>query len=661
MNIYRYPGKLPEFSNAVITVGTFDGVHKGHQKILHRMQELARDQDGESIVITFDPHPRSVIYPQDKSLRLLSTIEERLLLFERYGIDNVVIIRFTVEFSQLHPREYIESFLLKQFNPRAIVIGYDHRFGRNREGSVKLLREYAEGRDFQIIEIEEQELEQLSISSTKIREAVNEGRIRLANRLLNHPYMITGKVIHGKKIGKDLGFPTANLEISTQVKLLPPDGIYAVQVYPEHGKYQGMLYIGPRKTLGAGASHTVEVHILEFDEDIYGMEIRLDILEFLRKDHAFASLDKLQAQIRLDKEETLSFFNTYNEAGASVAMAFLNYNGRVYLEKYLTNWLEVSYPNSELVIIDNGSNDGSVEWLENHHPEIQCIRLEKNYGFAGGYNEGLQHLEYDYFALINTDVELGSDWIQPILNLMENDHTVAVCQPKILDARSHNMFEYAGAAGGWIDNFGYPFCRGRILHVLEEDQNQYDSTDEVFWASGAAFVIRADLYKRFTGFDADYFAHQEEIDLCWRLKRAGYRIMCCPESIVYHEGGGTLSYNQPRKIFLNFRNNIVTIIKNSYSSRLLWLFFMRTILDWLAALHFLIKAEWGNAFAIIRAQMYILWNLPAIVRKRWRDQFVISHQALSPRPNLHGLYHRSILLDFYLRKLRKFSDIPVEE
>ena len=249
MQIYRSLSELPTFKNAVITIGTFDGVHLAHWKILQTIVDKAKNLDGESILISFHPHPRLVVYPKDQSLQLLNSIDEKITLLQKTALDHLVIVPFTVEFSQLHAREYVENFLLKYFNPSAIVIGYDHRFGLNREGNIHLLKSYESNSSFKVEEISKQQLEASDISSTKIRNALASGSLDLANQLLGYPYMLQGKVIHGEKIGKSLGYPTANIELSISNKLLPSVGVYAIEAEANGKKYNGMSYIGSRPTI----------------------------------------------------------------------------------------------------------------------------------------------------------------------------------------------------------------------------------------------------------------------------------------------------------------------------------------------------------------------------------------------------------------------------
>ena len=311
MKVFRTLADLPSFKNAVVTIGSYDGVHVGHQSIFSRIQNLAEEIDGESIAITFHPHPRQVVYPKDKSLKLITTIEEKIALMESYGFDNLVIVPFTVEFSQQSPDEYIER-LFEIFNPSYIVIGYDHRFGLNRQGDINYLRWHSKTKDFKVIEIEKKELDEVAISSTKIRTALSEGKIVKATQLLGHSFFLSGKVVHGQKIGHSIGYPTANLKIQEAYKLLPLDGIYTVYVHIEGVRFGGMLYIGNRPTLEEHNEKTIEVNIFDFNQTIYGRIIQLEFVEFIRGDQKFEGLEKLKAQLADDEKRSLAILQKKN-------------------------------------------------------------------------------------------------------------------------------------------------------------------------------------------------------------------------------------------------------------------------------------------------------------------------------------------------------------
>ena len=660
MRILKNLNQLPAFQNAVVTIGSFDGVHRGHQRIIERLNALARKVGGESVVITFHPHPRQVIYPQDDTLKLLTTTDEKIFLLEKYGVDNVVIVPFTVEFSQISADEYIEKFLIEKFHPHSIVIGYDHRFGLNRQGDINYLRWYASKSNFEVIEIEQQEVDDIAVSSTKIRKALEDGRVSVGQKLLGHYYTLSGTVVHGQKIGASLGFPTANIEIPQNEKLIPPDGIYAVQVTYDGQRYGGMLYIGSRPTLKKYNNRTIEVNIFDFNQTIYGDEIKLELVDFIRYDTKFDDLEALKKQLSEDRKRSqllLKNLEQTTRADVNIAVVILNYNGKKYLAQFLPNVIKNS-PEAEIIIADNGSTDDSLCFLQKHYPDIRRIEIKENLGFAAGYNQALKQLskEWDYFVLLNSDVEVTPDWLNPLISMLEKDATIAAVQPKIKAYLQKDAFEYAGAAGGWLDALGYPFCRGRIFAVTEKDEGQYDETQEIFWASGAALVIRAKLFNDIGGFDGDYFAHLEEIDLCWRLKRAGYKIMAEPTSVVYHVGGGTLSYNTPFKTYLNFRNSLYTLVKNESVDKLLWLLPLRLILDGLAAILFLTEGKFEHIRSIIKAHWTFFLNLGKALRKRRAAQQLIA-QACIGEENTNGRFKGSIVWRYYALGKKTFKEL----
>ncbi len=665
MKVYNDLNNLPSFRNAVVTIGSFDGVHHGHQRIIDKVNQLAQSIGGESVLITFHPHPRLIVYPKDDSLRLLTTIDEKIHFLEKYGIDNLVIVPFTIEFSQQTADEYIEKFLVDRFHPRYIVIGYDHRFGLGRQGDVSYLKWYGQRKGFEVEVIEKQEVEDMAVSSTKIRNALEQGDVRAASRLLHHFFTLTGTVGRGQRIGTQLGFPTANVEISQPHKLIPPDGIYAVFIQHQDQRYQGMLYIGHRPTLGKGNHRTIEVNIFNFNKDIYGDRLRLELVDFLRHDEQFEDLEAMRQQLARDRQKAEVILRSREQAEAKkkadnrprVAVVILNYNGRRHLQRFLPSVLASTYNNLEIVVADNGSSDGSLELISTQFPEVRCLNLNDNHGFALGYNLALELVDADYYVLLNSDVEVTPGWMEPIIEVFERDPTVAACQPKIKAYDHKERFEYAGAAGGWIDNLGYPFCRGRIFATIEEDRGQYDNTQEIFWATGAAFFIRASLFHTIGGFDADYFAHAEEIDLCWRLKRAGYKIMVRPRSVVYHVGGGTLNYNTPFKTYLNFRNTLYTILKNETTGRLLWLLPLRFLLDGLAGALFFVQGKFRHIGSIIRAHWTFIPHLGRTIKKRKEVQDLIHKNSISSFPNMSGRYPGSIVWDYYARGKKEFRQL----
>ncbi len=305
MRVFRELNHLPSFKNSVITIGTFDGVHKGHQKLITRIKLLSKQINGESIIITFHPHPRIVINPEDKSLRLLNTIDEKIALLEKYGIDNVVIVPFSRDFSEQNAEDYIRNFLVNNFQPKYIVIGYDHKFGKDRIGHYNLLESMKLTFGYEMEEISEEMLDDIEISSTKIREALNKGEVKLANELLGHNYTLSGTVVRGLQNGRKLGFPTANIDVTDEFKLIPKTGIYAVYAYRHGNKYKGMLSIGYNPTFN-GKQQTIEVNILDFDKDVYGENITIEFVEYIRDEKKFDSAEALIAEIKNDEKKTRS-------------------------------------------------------------------------------------------------------------------------------------------------------------------------------------------------------------------------------------------------------------------------------------------------------------------------------------------------------------------
>ncbi len=305
MKIYKDLAELPDFKKAVVTIGSFDGVHLGHQKILDSLKRNAKIIGGESIVITFEPHPRSIIFPKDKSLKLITSLEEKLILFEKFGIQNVVVVPFTVAFSQISADEYIETFLVKRFKPKIIIIGYDHRFGLNRQGNIDFLKWHEKKFDFQVIEIEREDINEIRISSTKIRNFLSDGAISKANMLLGYDFFINGNVVKGFQVGTAIGFPTANIEVENNFKIIPKTGVYAVKVRHHQFQYNGMLYIGNRPTFSNDGRKSVEVHIFDFKKDIYNDTIEICFIKKLRNSIKFENKDALVHQLNIDKKNSL--------------------------------------------------------------------------------------------------------------------------------------------------------------------------------------------------------------------------------------------------------------------------------------------------------------------------------------------------------------------
>ncbi len=334
----------------------------------------------------------------------------------------------------------------------------------------------------------------------------------------------------------------------------------------------------------------------------------------------------------------------------SVAIVILNWNGKHYLEQFLPSVLATSYANYRLIVADNGSTDNSLSFLRDRFPQVELLELERNYGFARGYNEALKRVEADYYLLLNSDVEVSSGWLEPMVALLEQAPKHAACQPKLLAYRNKSLFEYAGGAGGWLDAYGYPFARGRIFDICEEDKGQYVQAAEVFWASGAALLIRSHVYHELGGFDDFFFAHQEEIDLCWRIQLAGYRIFCCPQSIAYHVGGGTLPRGNSRKTFLNFRNNQVMLWKNLPWSEKWWKVPFRLSLDQVSALKGLLSGDGGYFLAIIKAHLAFLRWLFTGKRKS-------KAPARKPIRTLSGVFHGNIVWQHFVKQKKRFGEI----
>lgn len=299
-----------------------------------------------------------------------------------------------------------------------------------------------------------------------------------------------------------------------------------------------------------------------------------------------------------------------------VKVVILNWNGRAHLEHYLPSVVRHTMPQYGVVVADNGSTDTSLEYVAEAFPQVEIVRLDRNYGFAEGYNRALREVEAEYFVLLNSDVEVSEGWCEKLVEALDADPQLAAVAPKLLADTDRERFEYAGASGGFIDILGYPFCRGRILSITELDEGQYDDPRDVFWASGAAFACRAEVFKSEGGFDGDFFAHMEEIDLCWRMQSSGYRIGVEPRSTVYHLGGGTLSALSPRKTMLNHRNNLAMLYKNLPMGHLLWVLPVRLVLDGVAAASYLAKGQWSCVKAVWQAHVGFCRMLPALRAKR---------------------------------------------
>ena len=329
----------------------------------------------------------------------------------------------------------------------------------------------------------------------------------------------------------------------------------------------------------------------------------------------------------------------------TTAVVILNWNGRAMLERFMPS--VVANTAAEVVVADNGSTDDSVAFLQQHYPQVRLVLLDRNYGFAEGYNRALAQVEADIYVLLNSDVECTPAWVEPVVEMMERDARIAVVQPKLRMYDDKRLFEYAGGAGGFIDAFGYPFCRGRLFQTLEEDHGQYDDACRVFWATGAAMFVRADMWRKAGGLDGDFFAHMEEIDFCWRVKLLGGEVWYCPRSVLFHVGGGTLPKSSPFKTELNFRNNLSMLYKNLPRARRWWLLPLRMLLDGVAALKFLAEGHKGEFEAVVKAHRAFRQRRKAIRAKR---------VCQSPQ-GVGEVYRGMLLVEYFLMRRRKFSSL----
>lgn len=659
MIVYRDLSEIPHINSSVITIGAFDGIHSAHKKIIDMLQAKAREYETRSIVITFSPHPRFVLSQNDDNFKLLTTDAEKIKYFQKTDIDILVMVPFTFEFSQQLPLEYIEKFLYQKFNPKVIIIGHDHRFGLNRGGDINLLRKYEDLFGYKILQISREDYEDIAISSSKIRNFLSEGDVSTANILLGRNYSFIAKVIHGNKLGAKLGYPTANLEIDKH-KLIPADGVYSCMIKVGSMIYKGMMYIGKKFYSHTDPEHVMEVNIFDFNHDIYGEIIEVELIDFIRPGIKFSGKDQIIRQLAIDKINVLESLEEFSPAKAekkNIAIVILNYNGVEYLDEFLDSLvLNTSLP-VRIIIADNASTDNSVEFIRDNYPDVEVYELSDNFGFSMGYNRVLKSLkEIEYVVFLNSDVEVTEGWLEPVIEYMENDTAVAIAQPKILSFNEKDYYEYAGAAGGFIDALAYPFCRGRVFEMIEKDDGQYEDTKEVFWASGAAMVMRKKIFSELDGFDPDFFAHQEEIDLAWRAKRAGYKIMAVGDAKVYHVGGGTLSYVNPRKTYLNFRNNLIMMLKNDSKSNIAWKFPLRLLLDGIAAFKFLFEGKLKSVKAIFSAHLYVYFNIIRILGKRIKYTKLIEKARIG-HPRKTGIYMGSIVFDHYILAKNKFSEL----
>jgi GT2 family glycosyltransferase len=331
------------------------------------------------------------------------------------------------------------------------------------------------------------------------------------------------------------------------------------------------------------------------------------------------------------------------------AIVILNFNGEKLLPEFLPSVIQHS-GNARIIVADNGSTDSSLSILKDQFPTVAVIALERNYGFCGGYNKALKQVEAENYVLLNSDVEVTPGWLSAMEALLARDPTVGAVQPKILSHRERHLFEYAGAGGGFIDQLGYPFCRGRILDSVEKDMGQYNDTRQIFWATGACLMIRSGLYHEFGGLDEDFFAHMEEIDLCWKLQRRGMRIFYCGESVVYHLGAGTLGYSNPKKTYLNFRNGLSLISKHLDSGEILYKLPFRIILDWAAAIMFVFNGKARHAGAVLTAHMDFIIGIPSIAQKRrsLRNKY--------PHYSRQAIYPGFVVLNYFLKGRKTYSE-----
>ncbi len=335
-----------------------------------------------------------------------------------------------------------------------------------------------------------------------------------------------------------------------------------------------------------------------------------------------------------------------------IAIVILNWNGRKYLTKFLPSVIEHSSGQGvKIVIADNNSSDDSVSFIKSRYPEIEVITFSTNHGYARGYALALPKIRAEYYVLLNSDVEVTQHWLDPLVKLMDENPEIAAVMPKIRSYFQRDYFEYAGAGGGYIDRFGYPFCQGRILTRIEKDEGQYDRVKEIFWASGACMFLRAEAYIKTGGLDGDFFAHMEEIDLCWRLKRLGYQIYYCPESVIYHVGGGTLPNDNPRKLYYNYRNSLYLLFKNIGRKGFLTILIPRMMLDGASATAYLLQGKITFFFSVLRAHIRFYLSLRMLIHKRKIYNRIIAKAKVSQ------IYQGSIVYDFFIRRKRIFSEL----
>lgn len=337
------------------------------------------------------------------------------------------------------------------------------------------------------------------------------------------------------------------------------------------------------------------------------------------------------------------------------AVVVLSYNGKDLHKLFFPLLLLEAKNNYEVILIDNASTDDTAAYVATHFPEVKIVQLTVNKGFANGYAEGLKQIKATYYVLLSADFEVTKNWYHPLFTLMEKHDNIAACQPKIKYYKEKTKFEYAGAGGGFIDKWGYLFCRGRIFFTLEEDNGQYNNTIEVFWASGGCMFVRSEIYHRLGGLDADLYAHMEEVDLCWRMKNAGHQIAYCGESTVYHIGGSVISYGSPQKLYYNYRNSLILLLKNLSFSKLIWMLPFRLILDGVSGLRCALKGEWIEVKTIIKAHWHFFFTFG-----KWWEKRSVSQKLISQK-NEFGIYKNSIIVDYFLKKKKYFTDLVFEE
>jgi len=331
----------------------------------------------------------------------------------------------------------------------------------------------------------------------------------------------------------------------------------------------------------------------------------------------------------------------------NVAVVILNWNGKKFLADFLPGVIEHSKDEAEIYVADNASSDGSVEFLRKKFPTVKIILNKTNGGYAKGYNDALQQIQARYYILLNSDIEVTPGWIRPVINLLESDPTVAACQPKMLSWYEREKFEYAGAGGGFIDKYGYPFCRGRLFQSIETDHGHYDDVAKVFWATGACLFVRSETYWKLDGLDNRFFAHMEEIDFCWRANNHGFQIMYCPESVVYHVGGGTLPKKSWKKTYLNMRNNAIMLYKNLPDERIIPVFFTRLILDGVAAIKFLFDGGFKDFYAVLRAHLSFYRLYPQLKKER----------KLNPHHKVSNIYQKNLVVEYFIKRKKKFTEL----